>query len=283
MVSACFFWPGSEAAINGVRPAFSVPYDEKIPNNVRIRRVMEWLRLPPERRPHVITLYFSELDSASHRNRLDSPAIERAARSLDHSVGALLDGIDSLPIRDRVYLLITSDHGMVETGRTRTIVIESLVSLNGVEQTFDGPVTSLHVRGSDLARAGELRDQLNARLEHGRAYLRQDLAEELHYRNDPRAGDVVVIMDESWALRRAGVRTLRPGRWGMHGWHPNLPSMRAVFLALGPDIRAGAIVDPVENIDVYPFMTEVLGLRPPAGIDGRPGRLVALLANPKKP
>ena len=64
---------------------------------------------------------------------------------------------------------------MVETSRRQSITVESLVDLSGVEQTFVGPVTSFHVVGGDIARARKLRDDLNARLRNGRAYLREEL------------------------------------------------------------------------------------------------------------
>jgi predicted AlkP superfamily pyrophosphatase or phosphodiesterase len=273
MVAACFFWPGSEAAIGGVRPTMWRPYAGSVPNDERVETVLEWLRLPPERRPHVITLYFSEVDSASHDGPVSAPGVEQAARSLDRSLGALLDGIDALGLRDRVYVLLTSDHGMVETTSAQTIRLDSLIDLSEIEAAFDGAVASLHVRGG-RARALRVRNVLNARLEHGRAYLRDEMPERFHYRADPRVGDIVVVMDESWTLT-TGARDRRRStdRWGMHGWDPALPSMHALFVAAGPGIRAGLTVPRVENIDVYPFMAELLGLRPAPGIDGRAGAI----------
>ena len=269
MVSACFFWPGSEAAIAGVRPTFWNAYDASIPNDDRVRTVLDWLQLPPDRRPHLITLYFSELDSASHRGPLDSPDVERAAQSLDRSIGLLLDGVDSLPIRDQVYLVITSDHGMVETSPAQTVRLDSILDPAGIRVGFSGPVTSLHV-GGDAARARHLRDRVNARLEHGRAWLREELPEHYHFRADPRAGDVVVIMEESWRLTTSD-RDSTGGPFGMHGWDPALPSMQALFLVTGPDITPGLVLPRVDNVDVYPLLAELLGLTPAPGIDGRRG------------
>jgi predicted AlkP superfamily pyrophosphatase or phosphodiesterase len=292
MVTACFFWPGSEAPIQGVRPTIWNRYDVKVPHAARVKTVIDWLGLPIERRPHVTTLYFSELDSASHSGPLESPNVEKAARSLDTAIGALLDGIDALPIRDRVYLLITSDHGMVNTSQRQRIALSSVLDpseLADLEASFGGPIASLHLRGgSDRAR--QLRDRINAKLARGTAYLRSDLPERFHYRDVPRAGDVVVIMDESWSLTtprpRAseavtveGGTAKRPERWGEHGWDNALPSMRALFLILGPGIRAGAIVPEVSNVDVYPLMTDLLGLRAASDIDGRPGHIKALVSN----
>jgi predicted AlkP superfamily pyrophosphatase or phosphodiesterase len=277
MVAACYFWPGSEAAIQGVRPTIWNKYDAKIPAATRIQTILDWLRLPPERAPHVITLYFNELDSVSHQNPLDSPAIARAAESLDRSLGTLLDGIETLSIKDRVYLLLTSDHGMVDTSRSRTIMLTSLIDPASVVVGFTGPVASLHVDGG-LEEAVRVRDRINARLEHGRAYLRADIPEQYRYRTSPRVGDVLIVMEESWTV----VGTVPPmalirERWGMHGWDPALHSMHALFAVAGPGIQGGVTIPVVDNIDVYPLMTELLGLRAATDIDGRPGRIGGML------
>jgi predicted AlkP superfamily pyrophosphatase or phosphodiesterase len=273
MVAACFFWPGSEAAIKGVRPTFWKLYSGTTPNEDRVRGVLEWLRLPDERRPHLVTLYFSELDTASHRAPMDSPAIEQAARSLDRTIGMLMDGIDALPIRDRVYLLLTSDHGMVETGVSQTVRLDSLIDTTPVHMSFGGPVANLHIKGGE-AEARRVRDELNARLTNGRAYLREDTPAPYRYRADPRIGDVVVVMDESWTLATSSSTSERKvERWGMHGWDPAFESMRALFVIAGPGIRTGVTIPDVQNIDVYPLMTELLGLRAAADIDGRSARI----------
>ena len=271
MVAACYFWPGSEAAIGGVRPTIATKYDTSVPNEERVRAVLEWLARPDQTRPHLITLYFSELDSVSHRTSLDSPEIERAAQSLDRRLGQLIDGIAALSIADRVYLVLTSDHGMVDTGIDRTVLTESLLDMTGVRVAFTGPVTSLHT-GGDVARASAVRDRLNAKLTRGRAFLRTDLPERFHYRSDPRAGDVVVVMDEGWLLHSAGTRR-SADRYGMHGWDPQLVSMKALFLVTGAGIRVGAAIPEVRNVDVYPFLTELLGLAPAPGIDGQAGAI----------
>jgi predicted AlkP superfamily pyrophosphatase or phosphodiesterase len=278
MVAACFFWPGSEAAIKGVRPTFWQRFDDEVPNTTRVQTVLEWLQLPVEKRPHVITLYFSDLDSAAHDATIDSPAVAAAAQSVDSTLGELLNGLDALPIRDRVWLLLTSDHGMVETSAAKTVRLETLLDTSDVYASYGGAVASLHIRGGP-ERAQQVREAINATLTHGRAYLRAEVPEHHHFRADPRAGDVIVIMDEAWTLATAERRPReRPAVWGAHGWDPALPSMRALFVAAGPGIRAGATIDDVQNVDVYPLMTELLGLRPAAGIDGTPGRIRAQLA-----
>ena len=43
MVAACYFWPGSEAPINGVRPTIFNTYADSVPNESRVQTVLEWI------------------------------------------------------------------------------------------------------------------------------------------------------------------------------------------------------------------------------------------------
>ncbi len=56
---------------------------------------------------------------------------------------------------------------------------------------------------------------------------------------------------------------------GQHGYDVQLmPEMKASFYAEGPDIRAGVTVAPFENVNVYPLVAKILGLRT-GKIDGK--------------
>ncbi len=305
MVAACYFWPGSEAAIKGVRPTTFNAYTSGISNEARVKTVLTWLDEPIERRPHMITLYFSQLDEASHDHPLESPEVVKAAQALDGAMGQLVDGIDRLPIRDQVYIVVTSDHGMVNTSTPQTVRLESILDPtegSSITTGFSGPVASLHVSGG-IEGARAIRDRINARVARGTAYLRQDLPARFNYRDNPRGGDVVVVMDEGWtmsapraparsaaapapAAQKPAAPTAKPAalertpreRWGAHGWDNSFPSMRALFLVAGPGIREGVIVDEVRNVDVYPLMAELLQLRAAAGIDGEAGRIRKLIS-----
>jgi hypothetical protein len=53
--------------------------------------------------------------------------------------------------------------------------------------------------------------------------------------------------------------------------------MHAIFLASGPGIPAGKLIASFENIEIYPYITELLGLAPAPNIDGHRGRLSAMI------
>jgi len=67
MRSACFSWVGCEADVRGVRPSYYLRFDGKFPDEKRVDQVPAWLHLPPEQRPHIIALYFSDTDTAGHQ------------------------------------------------------------------------------------------------------------------------------------------------------------------------------------------------------------------------
>jgi predicted AlkP superfamily pyrophosphatase or phosphodiesterase len=274
MVAASFFWVASDADIGGVRPSRYKPYDGRVPNEQRVDSVLAWLALPESSRPHMLTLYFSNVDNAGHEHGPLSTQVDTATREVDTALGRLLDGIARLPIKDRVYVLLVSDHGMTETSPRWYAGLDTLIDMRGVRLAEGGPLANLHVQGG-RTRATVLRDSINRRMRFGRAYLRGDLPAHLHYDKDPRIGDLVVVMNEHHQIGMAD----RPARAGAgHGWDPTLPNMHAIFVASGPGIPEGTIIPSFENVDVYPYIVELLGLRPASGIDGRAGRLKTLIS-----
>src|ERR1700693_3388019 len=110
MRTACFFWPGSEAEIDAVRPTYYLKFDDRFPDEKRIDQVIAWLRLPAEQRPHFITLYYSTVDHAGHQYGPDSPETATAVQHVDQLRGVLCADLAKwqLPID----LIVVSDHGM---------------------------------------------------------------------------------------------------------------------------------------------------------------------------
>lgn len=275
--SASFFWVASEAAIGGVRPSYWKKFNTRVPNFARVDTVLTWLALPGPTRPHMVTMYFSDTDGAGHDHGPLSLQLDTAARNVDKALGRLMDGVAQMRLRDSVYFVLVSDHGMSETHPRWYVGLDTLIDLSGVHLAEGGPLANLHVTGG-VERASVLRDSINRRMRHGRAYLRADLPPHLHYSKDPRAGDILVIMEDHFQIGRAD-RPPREG--GAHGWDPTFPNMHAIFVASGPKIPAGKVIPTFENIEIYPWLTEILGLKPAKGIDGRRGVLRDLIAKGK--
>jgi predicted AlkP superfamily pyrophosphatase or phosphodiesterase len=216
----------------------------------------------------------SDVDNAGHRYGPGSSQVADAIKTVDRAIGRLLDGIETLPVRQQVYVVVVSDHGMTESAPEQYVAIESLIDMEGVRVADSGPNANLHIKGG-RQRAVAIRNELNRKLQHGRAYLRSEIPLQFHYRADRRIGDLVIVMDEHYQIGTKERTPKEPG--GSHGWNPKLTAMHGIFLASGPGIKKGATIPRFPNVDIYPMMTELLKLKPAKQLDGRRGRLRKLI------
>jgi len=60
-----------------------------------------------------------------------------------------------------------------------------------------------------------------------------------------------------------------PNFYGAHGHNPNLTTMSATFMAVGPRIEKHKTIGQVRNIDVAPTIMHLLGVTPGEDVDGR--------------
>jgi predicted AlkP superfamily pyrophosphatase or phosphodiesterase len=255
MRSACFFWPASNAEIAGERPTYYLNYDGAVPNEQRAQQVVDWLKLPAAQRPHFITLYFSDVDHMGHVNGPDSPEVGEAVHQLDSIVGKLESDLKQLPLR--VDLIIVADHGMVAR-EGDWIDLDRYADLSQFKT-----VNSLLYAPDDAAAAKAYR-QLRGASDKFKVYRRSELPARLHLTNDPREGDPVVIPTGPYVIRGHATETPEkpPTNKGEHGYDPRqMKQMRPIFFAEGPDIRAGYLLKPFENVDIYPLIAQILGLQ----------------------
>lgn len=274
LVTAAYYFVGTEAAIQGVSPTYWHRYDETVPGEDRVDQVLEWLSMPVESRPHVVTLYFEDVDDAGHEGGPGTALLAAAIRQVDGYVGRLLDGIAALELADQVYVVVVSDHGQsayVDAGTP--FIIADVLDLDGLKIIDGGSYASIYLAGSDSARALAIRDAINESWNNGRAYLRAETPAAWRVDDNPRFPDVFVVADPGHAVlsQRDRAHRIKPGD---HGWAPEFRDMHGIFVAAGPRLPRGTVIGEISVVDVYPMMIEVLGI----DADGhRAGPLVDVL------
>jgi alkaline phosphatase D len=263
MHAACLYWPGSEAKIAGFRPSwyaqFSKTESTAEVQQARIDDAVALLRLPPDQRPHFITIYYSEPDHEGHEFGPDAPETRAAERKVDGLVGKLKAALDSthLPID----LVVVSDHGMVhEDGDW--VTLDQFADLTGFDTA--GPLL--------YGKTEEDRERVYNQLKRVSAqfvvYRLKNVPADLEINQNPREGDPVVIATGPYPIRAHALPADSPNQSpepGMHGFDPRkVPQMKASFFAAGPDIVKGKTVAPFENVNLYPWLAHLLGLTPPS-------------------
>ncbi len=261
VTAAAFFWPGTEAPIQGVRPTYWNEFDASIPNSERVARVLAWLDLPMENRPAFITLYFEDVDNAAHQWGTDHEETRAAIRAVDDAVGWLLAGLDERGITDRVNLVVTSDHGMVDIARDRMIFLDDYVDLSGVEMVDYDPVAAIRPDAGEVDAVYAALAGAHPRLS---VYKREEIPECYRYRDNPRIQPIIAVADEGWSISTRSYFNARPNAFtgATHGYDNLLMTMGATFIAAGPAFKEGLSVTPFQNIHIYELLCEVLGLTP---------------------
>jgi arylsulfatase A-like enzyme len=277
MVTAAYFFVGTEADVAGVRPTHWRPFDASISGEERVTQVLGWLSEPPETRPHLITLYFEEVDNHTHWSGPGSAESLQAIRHVDAQIQLLLDGIEDLAHGNEVYVLLVSDHGQASYNPEEpTLVLDRIIDLEGTRSVEGGPYVFIHFEEADVNRAERMRDVINEHWTCGRAMLPTQTPPAWKMGSSARYPDLIVLADPGCSVLSTADKQIKIST-GDHGWSPEMPEMRGIFYAMGPRIPRGIKIGVVDTTDIYPFMLSILGLPAPHAMEGDPDKLPSLL------
>lgn len=276
IVSASFHWVGSEGAWrNGLGPRHWRAFDSGTPVREKIDQILAWLALDdPAERPRLVTAWLPGADRAAHHAGPGSEEAREALREQDRELARLVRGLEALGAFESCTLLLVSDHGMARVERRADL--RGRLRAQGIQaRVLGGGGFASVLLEDERQAAGAARAARELGLE---AWVRSEAPAELRLGN-PRFGDVVVMAPVGTALGRGsswlgGLAARLLGRssslGGSHGHPPEAPEMAALFVAAGRGVPAGARTDMVRAVDVAPTVLELLGVRPPEWMEGRP-------------
>lgn len=267
LLSASFYWVGSEASIKGVLPSYYYHYNEQINIHNRIEIVRNWLSLPASKRPHLIAVYFPEVDHAGHKYGPDAPETAKQVRFIDSAVNQLVIAVNRTGLK--VNYIFVSDHGMVSTPDKYALKIPEIIDNQKFIVSSDATMIQLYARKgyrNDIERT--YRRLINRNASYT-VYLKKNVPAYLHYgvKDDRynRIGDILLIPHYPHVFRLGNTQVSK----GNHGFDPyQIKNMQAVFYAWGPAFRSHVKIPSFENVSVYPIVTRILGLNITEKIDG---------------
>jgi predicted AlkP superfamily pyrophosphatase or phosphodiesterase len=264
------FWPGSEAEIHGVRPHYSAHYEMAMPSDARVDRALAWLDKPPAERPRFVTLYFDIVDSAGHEFGPDSAEVNQAAATVDAAIGRLRQGLKARKLAANI--VVVADHGMAPTSNDRLIYIDDIIPRDSYTALDLGPFGTIFPKPGREAEVQALVGQRP----HLTCWNKADIPARLHYGHNARVAPIICMPQTDWLLTTHDAKRSRP-TGGEHGYDNQSPEMLAVFVASGPAIRRGVRLPVFDNVDVYPLLAKLVGVKPQPN-DGRLSDLAPALA-----
>ncbi len=275
--TATMFWPGSEAAIRGVRPRRWLKFDGKMPNTARVDQLLAWM--DETTRPGFATLYFDTVDHDGHEYGPDSPQVNAAVAEVDGQIGRLLAGLKARGITANIILV--ADHGMAQVSDDRRIFLNGLLDPGLFTLVHGGAVAGLNpLPGREPA----VKAALLAPHDHMQCWEKAKIPTRLHFGSHKRVPAIICAAEPGWMIWLSpppADRQMSP-LGGMHGYDPAHPTMAAAFVAAGPAFKPGLVLPAFDNVDVHPLLLRLLGL-PPMQTDGNDATLAPTLVAPASP
>jgi predicted AlkP superfamily pyrophosphatase or phosphodiesterase len=256
VTAASYFWVGSEAPIQGIRPTYWKKYDHGFPFAQSIDTVIHWLQLPEKERPHLILFYSSEPDGKGHYSGPEDPETRETIAYLDSMVGVFIKKVNALRIADQLNFIVVSDHGMTQLDPTKTVYLSDFIQQDWFERIIGwNPVFFFQPKSKFRNEA----IQALHNIDHVKVWKKNELPEKWHYGTNDRILDFVLVGENGWQIKMNRDSKLVNGD---HGYDNDFMDMHGIFYAMGPAFKINHEQPTFESIQIYNLICQLLDLMP---------------------
>jgi len=271
LITASFYWVGTDVAIHGKHPDYWKMYDESVPFIQRIDTIIKWLSLPASQQPQLVMGYYHEPDGIGHEYGPDDPRTLKRVSELDSLTGILYQRIKQLPNADCINFIVVSDHGMGPISSERNIALRTYIPENWPVRIEGGnPNFNLYAEGAWIDSSYAVLKKAG----HLQVWKPAEVPEHLNYGNNPRVGDIIVVADSAWTVTLNKSKESYTG--GTHGYDIKNTDIHAIFYAAGPAFKQNYVHPSFQNTDIYPLLAKLLGILP-AQTDGNLEHVIDML------
>ncbi|PVG02267.1 Phosphodiest-domain-containing protein [Serendipita vermifera] len=288
LTTAVLMWPGPPTTSRGVSPTYFIPFDDDTKMFQKVSQIVEWLELPLEERPRLITVYEPSLDSAGHLTGPSSDLVRTVLGQVDLFAKDIHQALLDRNLTHIVDVIYVSDHGMTDTSAQRVVYLDEIIGEEGVNDVLyeDGwPNFGLRFKPSanashylSLLQQYSVSHRPNSPFE---VYTHETMPERYHFSNNDRIAPIYVCPRLGWVVTnhhevatKWGGDSGRPK--GTHGYDNDERDMRAMFVADGPfaqrasrrlsprsqDAGIDRVIPGFPNLELYGLVTKILGLTP---------------------
>ncbi|XP_075141131.1 ectonucleotide pyrophosphatase/phosphodiesterase family member 7-like [Leptodactylus fuscus] len=260
-----FYFPGGNANYSGKTvtkvkaEASDHPKSDENEWRENIDIVMKWFN---EDGLDFVTLYYGEPDKTGHQYGPETEQRKTIIKQIDRTIGYLLEAIEKNKLKDKLNVIITSDHGMTTVKKEPAVEEIRLSNYINFRDTVKFDILDYGGFGMILPKEGkeeEIYQALKNAHPHLKVYKKQDFPERLHYSKHERILPILVYGDLGYS---ANGRVIFYVNKGDHGFDNNEMDMKMIFRAFGPDFKKNYISEPFDSIHIYPLMCKLLGIIP---------------------
>lgn len=241
--------------------------------------------------PKYTLLWLSEPDASQHASGPGSENAEAGLEESDKNLGLVLKALKEKGVLERTDVLVVSDHGFSTVDRGPDVIKGLKRAKFSVAKQFENPEpgdilaaslggsTSFYVYNHDEPTIRRLVEFLQTTDYAGVIFSSVPVEGTFpiaQVRLDASKGAPDVLVSMRWTEDRnnfgaRGMLTAAEGSRG-RGTHASLSryDLHNTLIASGPDFKTNYVSElPSGNIDVAPTVLSILGIAPPAPMDGR--------------
>ncbi|MBO9716351.1 MAG: alkaline phosphatase family protein, partial [Pseudoxanthomonas sp.] len=208
-----------------------------------------------------------------HHYGPDSPEVNAAAAEADVAIGRLVAGLKARGLYETTNIIIVADHGMASQPLNQLIDVTTLADPAKAKFVSTGAVVGVRALPGFEA---EIASAMLKPHDHLTCWEKTKVPARYGYGTNPRVPPIVCLAERGWYFVTAKSIQKRlaehPRDGGAHGYDPYDPVMRAVFIAHGPAFKSGVALPVFDNVDVYPLLIRLIGVKGEKG-DGVLGPL----------
>ncbi|XP_067859863.1 ectonucleotide pyrophosphatase/phosphodiesterase family member 7 [Heptranchias perlo] len=249
---------GGQAVYRSLGESLTHPDANESEWRINIDIVMEWFEKEDF---DFVTLYYGEPDNVGHKVGPETQQRRDIIRQIDRTVGYLLDSIERHNLKDRLNVIITSDHGMTtikKAPEVDEIRLSKFVSFKNIKLElldYGGFGMLLPKEG----KTEEVYQALKNAHPHLKVYKVEEFPERFHYSKNDRVLPILVYGDLGYNVNG---RIIIYFNKGDHGFDNEEMDMKMIFRAFGPDFKSAYLAEPFDSIHIYPLMCKLLGVKP---------------------
>ncbi|XP_055934350.1 glycerophosphocholine cholinephosphodiesterase ENPP6-like [Argiope bruennichi] len=269
--SAMYWWAGCEVEIRGSHPTicerWSTNYEGLPSKETRtdfLERIDDVVQLfkPSKKfsadRLSLVLMYYDSVDYAGHMHGPKSAEVTEALQDIDEILNKMQQKIKDAHLEDEVNIMVLSDHGMTDARENVLRYIDLTKYADKIKHQLDfGAVSGIVPQPGMLNKL--VQEIANDKTEGLRIYKKDDIPENYHLKGSYKTAPILLIANKGYYIQSLSKVKMQ----GHHGYDPvEVPDMRTIFLASGPDFRKGHTTAPLSTLDMYNVMCHVLDIPP---------------------
>ncbi|XP_038618634.1 ectonucleotide pyrophosphatase/phosphodiesterase family member 7-like [Tachyglossus aculeatus] len=263
--TASFHYPGGGANYSGeavqrsLVESFTHPDSNETEWRENIDIVMNWFA---EEGFDLVTLYYGEPDNVGHAVGPETEQRRLIIQQIDRTIGYLVDAIERAGLKDRLNVIVTSDHGMTTVKKQPEVSEIQLSNYIQFKDLVKFDIVDYGGFGMILPKPGK-EESIYQALKNAHpnlhVYKKEDFPERFHFARHDRVLPILLYGDSGYSVNGRFILYVNKGD---HGFDNAGMDMKTIFRAFGPDFKKDHLTEPFDSIHIYPLMCKLLGVIP---------------------